>query len=63
MGTTHIKMTDCDKCVICDKFIGKGHDPAVCSDTCLYWYNIECDYNAMVTESKRVAAKSWNKRV
>ena len=38
-------MEDCENCIICGNYIGKGHDPAVCSDNCLYWYHIECDFN------------------
>ena len=34
MGTTHIKMTDVDKCLMCGKHIGFGNDPAVCSKEC-----------------------------
>lgn len=45
MTTIRIKMVDCDRCIICGNYIGKGHDPAVCSDNCLYWYHIECDFN------------------
>lgn len=45
MGTTHIKMTDVDKCLMCGEYIGFGNDPAVCSDDCDYWLQIEIEFD------------------
>jgi hypothetical protein len=45
MTTKHTKMTEVEKCLICNKWIGKGHDPAVCGEDCLYWLNVEMNFN------------------
>ena len=46
MGTTHIKMVDVDKCIVCGKHIGLGNDPALCSDNgCYVIYKYETNFN------------------
>lgn len=43
-----INMLDVDRCLICNKYIGKGHDPAVCDNPdCQSHFQIECDFNDM----------------
>ena len=45
MTTKHYKMEDVEKCLICNKWIGKGHDPAVCSSGCLSLFKYEINFN------------------
>ena len=44
MTTEYIKMVDVEDCLICGKHIGRGNDPAVCGEDCLYWLTIEMDF-------------------
>jgi len=39
-------MSQCENCVICGNFIGKGNDPAVCNG-CWPEYEVETDFNKM----------------
>lgn len=51
MGTTHTKMEDVDRCLICDKHIGLGNDPALCdAKGCLTMYKVECSFNSWARE-------------
>jgi hypothetical protein len=51
MGTTHIKMEDVDRCLICNKNIGFGNDPALCDFSgCHTMYKYECSYNTWARE-------------
>lgn len=55
MATKYIKMTDCDRCLICGKHIGLGNDPAVCSEKCLYWLDVEMEFNKWAKQQTKVA--------
>lgn len=55
MATKYIKMTDCDRCLICGKHIGLGNDPAVCSEKCLYWLDVEMEFNKWAKQQTKGA--------
>jgi hypothetical protein len=50
MATEYIKMKDCEHCLICHKYIGKGNDPAICSDDCLHKFLCEVIFNKAARE-------------
>ena len=50
MTTTRIQMIDVEDCLICGKHIGKGNDPAVCGEGCLYWLKVEMNFNKFAKE-------------
>ena len=41
-----IQMTEVEHCLICNQYIGKGNDPAVCSkQACRDLFEYECSFN------------------
>ena len=50
MATEYIKMKDCEHCLICHKYIGRGNDPAICSDDCLHKFLCEVMFNRAARE-------------
>ena len=54
MGTKRIPMVEVDRCLICNKYIGKGNDPAVCDDQgCHDLLKYETNFNAWAKEQVR----------
>ena len=60
MATTHIKMVDVSHCLICGKYIGKGNDPAVCSESCDVVLQYECNFNKW---AKQQAGKATSQQI
>ncbi len=48
-----MKMVDQEHCLICNDYIGKGHDPAVClSARCNALYSHEAAFNRMANNQE-----------
>lgn len=43
-------MDEIDYCVICGKKVPLEKDPSVCSDQCLYWFEVEVEFNRAAKE-------------
>jgi hypothetical protein len=63
MTTNYYKMTEIEKCLICNKWIGKGHDPAVCGDDCLSLLKYEMNFNKWAKSQVDKKRKQFNKKV
>lgn len=53
MTTIKIKDVDCDRCLICGRWIGKGNDPALCSEHCKTLYEYEVGFNKWAKEQSK----------
>lgn len=50
--TTH--MTEVEYCLICNRFIDKGNDPALCgSERCKTSFEYECAFNRFAADKER----------